>query len=113
MKDIIRMNKLAGIITESQAKRIIEILNENEGNPIKIEEIEIPLEEGQGKFEKEFVETTIKHAKELQAQGYRGGSLEEYFTDIVVDVVYMLEYGDKDSTKNIKKLLGYNPRQLK
>jgi len=31
MKDIIRMNKLAGTITESQARRMMEILNENEG----------------------------------------------------------------------------------
>jgi hypothetical protein len=29
MKDIIRMNKLAGTITESQAKRMMDILNEN------------------------------------------------------------------------------------
>jgi hypothetical protein len=32
MKDIIKMNKLAGLITESQARRMMEILNENEGN---------------------------------------------------------------------------------
>ena len=31
MKDIIKMNKLAGLITESQARRMMEILNENEG----------------------------------------------------------------------------------
>lgn len=30
MKEIIKMNKLAGTITESQAKRMMEILNENE-----------------------------------------------------------------------------------
>lgn len=36
MKELIRMNQLAGIITESQAKKMIAILNENEGNPIKI-----------------------------------------------------------------------------
>jgi hypothetical protein len=29
MKDIIRMNELAGTITESQAKRMMDILNEN------------------------------------------------------------------------------------
>ena len=29
MKDIIRMNKLAGTITESQAKRMMDILNED------------------------------------------------------------------------------------
>ena len=32
MKDIIRMNQLAGIITEGQAKKMMEILNENQ-NP--------------------------------------------------------------------------------
>lgn len=31
MKDIIKMNKLAGLITESQARKIMKILNENEG----------------------------------------------------------------------------------
>jgi hypothetical protein len=30
MKDIIRMNQLAGIITESQAKKMMEVLDENE-----------------------------------------------------------------------------------
>ena len=30
MKDLIRMNQLAGIITEGQAKKMIEILNEAE-----------------------------------------------------------------------------------
>jgi hypothetical protein len=29
MKDIIRMNQLAGVITESQAKKMMEILNED------------------------------------------------------------------------------------
>jgi len=29
MKDIIRMNQLAGIITEGQAKKMMEVLNEN------------------------------------------------------------------------------------
>ena len=30
MKDIIRMNQLAGIITESQARKMMEVLDENE-----------------------------------------------------------------------------------
>lgn len=34
MKDIIRMNQLAGIITEGQARKMMEILNENEGTDI-------------------------------------------------------------------------------
>ena len=29
MKDIIRMNQLAGIITEGQARKMLEVLNEN------------------------------------------------------------------------------------
>ena len=32
MKDIIRMNQLAGIITEGQAKKMLKALNENEVN---------------------------------------------------------------------------------
>jgi hypothetical protein len=36
MKDIIRMNQLAGIITEGQAKKMMQILNENESlDPLK------------------------------------------------------------------------------
>lgn len=34
MKDIIRMNQLAGVITEGQARKMMEILNENEGTDI-------------------------------------------------------------------------------
>ncbi len=34
MKDIIRMNQLAGIITEGQARKMMQILNENEGTDI-------------------------------------------------------------------------------
>jgi len=37
MKELIRMNQLAGIITESQAKKMIAILNENED--LKVGEI--------------------------------------------------------------------------
>ena len=35
MKDIIRMNQLAGIITEGQAKKMMEILNENDVSDIQ------------------------------------------------------------------------------
>jgi hypothetical protein len=34
MKDIIRMNQLAGIITEGQARKMMEILNENPQSPM-------------------------------------------------------------------------------
>jgi hypothetical protein len=36
MKDIIRMNQLAGLITESQAQKMMEMLDEGVGNTIKI-----------------------------------------------------------------------------
>jgi hypothetical protein len=39
MKDLIRMNQLAGIITEGQAKKMIQILNEEN----KENEDEVPL----------------------------------------------------------------------
>jgi hypothetical protein len=59
MKDIIRMNQLAGVITESQAKKMMQILNEEESvneaysdktklknyletNALGIEELDIP-----------------------------------------------------------------------
>jgi hypothetical protein len=34
MKDLIRMNQLAGIITEGQAKKMLAVLNENEDNAL-------------------------------------------------------------------------------
>ena len=36
MKDIIRMNQLAGIITEDQAKKMIATLNESNNKPIML-----------------------------------------------------------------------------
>jgi hypothetical protein len=36
MKDIIRMNQLAGIITEGQAKKMMAILNEDMGSSLKV-----------------------------------------------------------------------------
>jgi hypothetical protein len=38
MKDIIRMNQLAGIITEGQAKKMMAILNEEESNDVLTQE---------------------------------------------------------------------------
>ena len=37
MKDIIRMNQLAGIITEGQARKMLEVLNEEETLPTRQE----------------------------------------------------------------------------
>jgi hypothetical protein len=38
MKDIIRMNQLAGIITEGQAKKMLEVLNEDASFPYQIDD---------------------------------------------------------------------------
>jgi hypothetical protein len=60
MKDIIRMNQLAGVITEGQARKMMEILNENElqyipeNHPLKkdIENIfDTTLDSGNFKFD--------------------------------------------------------------
>lgn len=40
MKDIIRMNQLAGIITEGQAKKMMQILNEDNNQPNFIQDAE-------------------------------------------------------------------------
>ena len=45
MKDIIRMNQLAGIITEGQAKKMMEILNEEVKLPLVGDEFSYPEEE--------------------------------------------------------------------
>jgi hypothetical protein len=39
MKDIIRMNQLAGIITEGQARKMMEILNKEENNEYSFENL--------------------------------------------------------------------------
>jgi len=53
MKDLIRMNQLAGIITESQARKMMQILNENEDNALS------------PKMQKQFnmIVSAIKNAK--------------------------------------------------
>jgi hypothetical protein len=38
MKDIIRMNQLAGIITEGQARKMMEVLDEEESNEVLTQE---------------------------------------------------------------------------
>lgn len=45
MKDIIRMNQLAGIITEGQARKMMAILNENEGTESRLNELEFGPDE--------------------------------------------------------------------
>jgi len=42
MKDIIRMNQLAGLITEGQARKMMEILNENIGSTDSVRLFDFP-----------------------------------------------------------------------
>ena len=46
MKDIIRMNQLAGIITEGQAKKMMEILNEEDGSILTQDDFDILKNKG-------------------------------------------------------------------
>ena len=85
MKDIIRMNKLAGTITESQAKRMMGILNENEGITLNPQQ------------KKAWEDAMIKRFKGLT----RGGAAEE--------AVYDIPYAVKDILANI--LLGRKPNK--
>ena len=52
MKDIIRMNQLAGVITEGQAKKMMEILNEEDGSILTQDDFDILKNKG---FEINFV----------------------------------------------------------
>jgi hypothetical protein len=61
MKDIIRMNQLAGIITESQARRMMEVLGEEEVN--SIENLEKQLESLPLYDENDEENTTLKYGK--------------------------------------------------
>jgi len=61
MKDIIKMNKLAGLITESQARRMMEILNENEGMKVtflKQDEAE-SLDEPSNEYEEDLLDAYL------------------------------------------------------
>ncbi len=62
MKDIIKMNKLAGLITESQARRMMEILNENEGMKVtflKQDEIETLPDEPTNEYEEDVMDAYL------------------------------------------------------
>jgi hypothetical protein len=93
MKDIIRMNQLAGIITEGQAKKMLEVLNENESTKkrfIKEEYENVTLED--------FIET------------YVGPDRNEFMTktwfiekgNILFTIPYPDRYGKEDPTKPSK-----------
>ena len=62
MKDIIRMNKLAGTITESQARRMMGILNENEGMKVtflKQDEVESLDDEPTNEYEEDLMDAYL------------------------------------------------------
>jgi len=52
MKDIIRMSQLAGIITEGQAKKMMEVLNEEDGSVLTQDDFDTLENKG---FEINFV----------------------------------------------------------
>jgi len=54
MKDIIRMNQLAGIITEGQARKMMQVLNENEENTDILSFLKANKQELLSKIAKEF-----------------------------------------------------------
>jgi hypothetical protein len=96
MKDIIRMNQLAGIITEGQARKMIQALNENE-NPVMLgvgdqitpdmlknpSDFDFPMEIVS--FSNDGSGDTVRVKRILKKKGMFGGEkeVEDTFEDLV------------------------------
>ena len=73
MKDLIRMNQLAGIITEGQAKKMMEILDEKETTNELFgfgSKIEIPSRENKSKLVKVGTGDLVIYNPEYDNSGY-------------------------------------------
>jgi hypothetical protein len=106
MKDIIRMNQLAGIITEGQARKMMAILNENEENE-ENEEYNDIIKKLKSKYSPEGIE--IKNNKIYFRTYNKNGNIKNYYT------LEKMEDGDYRFAKGgiqkadwpIEKLLNY------
>jgi hypothetical protein len=84
MKDIIRMNQLAGIITEGQAKKMLKALNENEvSNKYVVEDDGFYMIDPKKAFEylKQFNNKEVS-AKQFIKDDEGWGEFEQYLEDV-------------------------------
>jgi hypothetical protein len=102
MKDLIRMNQLAGIITEGQAKKMMEILDEKETTNELFgfgSKIEIPSRENKSKLVKVGTGDLVIYNPEYDNSGYARDNEGVYTIEKVrKDGVILKKYSDDYQT---------------
>ena len=102
MKDLIRMNQLAGIITEDQAKKMMEILDEKETTNELFgfgSKIEIPSRENKSKLVKVGTGDLVIYNPEYDNSGYARDNEGVYTIEKVrKDGVILKKYSDDYQT---------------
>ena len=102
MKDIIRMNQLAGIITEGQAKKMMEILDEKETTNELFgfgSKIEIPSRENKSKLVKVGTGDLVIYNPEYDNSGYARDNEGVYTIEKVrKDGVILKKYSNEYQT---------------
>jgi len=80
MKDIIRMNQLAGLITEGQAKKMMKVLNENEEDTLVKENTPVSKDK---KIEviKEWIWYTCNEGQAKEDIDQYNKMVDDYFAD--------------------------------
>lgn len=102
MKDIIRMNQLAGIITEGQAKKMLETLNEEENNTLTQEDFNILKDKGFEVYlntKHNFIWLERKYGLKKADFKYLNNLLVK--KDIPFEVKYWRGDGDRGQSKEI------------
>jgi len=102
MKDIIRMNQLAGIITEGQAKKMLKVLNENEvSNKYVVEDDGFYMIDPKKAFEylKQF------NSKEVSAKQFIKD--DEGFEEFVSNLEDVEQMTDQEIEKAMKEELSF------
>ena len=102
MKDLIRMNQLAGIITEGQAKKMMEILDEKETTNELFgfgSKIEIPSRENKSKLVKVGTGDLVVYNPEYDNSGYARDNEGVYTIEKVrKDGVILKKYSNEYQT---------------
>ena len=102
MKELIRMNQLAGIITEDQAKKMMEILDEKETTNELFgfgSKIEIPSRENKSKLVKVGTGDLVVYNPEYDNSGYARDNEGVYTIEKVrKDGVILKKYSDDYQT---------------
>ena len=102
MKELIRMNQLAGIITEDQAKKMMEILDEKETTNELFgfgSKIEIPSRENKSKLVKVGTGDLVIYNPEYDNSGYARDNEGVYTIEKVrKDGVILKKYSDDYQT---------------